>query len=143
MRVPDGGEHFRDPHWNKTLRELAAHDRRVIRAVGRTPGIRHPASGIRQILTATVAQAQSHARGPSAAQYSLHIAVGCAGRRHRPVDRTTGGHSGRERIPVRASTASTTGRWRRTAGSRPEPGRVVTPVRGVCGKRCVQGPPLW
>ncbi|MEU6621914.1 RNase adapter RapZ [Streptomyces litmocidini] len=68
--------HFRDPHWNKDLRELTARDRRVIKAVRRTPGIR-------PLLTATVAQAQAYALGPSADQHTLHIAVGCAGGRHR------------------------------------------------------------
>ncbi|MGR3935205.1 RapZ C-terminal domain-containing protein [Streptomyces sp. BRA346] len=68
--------HFRDPQVDPSLRTLTARDRRVIRAVRRTPGIR-------QLLAATVAQAQSYARGPSAAQHSLHIAVGSAGGRHR------------------------------------------------------------
>ncbi|MFF4179475.1 ATPase [Streptomyces sp. NPDC001750] len=69
-------EHFRDPHWDTTLRELTAHDHQVIRAVLRTPGIR-------PMIAATVAQAQAYASGPSAAEHPLHIAVGCAGGRHR------------------------------------------------------------
>jgi UPF0042 nucleotide-binding protein len=68
--------HFRDPHIDPSLRALTARDRRVIRAVKRTPGIE-------QLLAATVAQAQAYARGPGAGQHPLHIAVGCAGGRHR------------------------------------------------------------
>ncbi|MFE9360329.1 ATPase [Streptomyces olivaceoviridis] len=68
--------HFRDPHWDTSLRELTARDRRIIRAVRRTPGIC-------PLLAATVAQVQAYASGPSAAQHPLHIAVGCAGGRHR------------------------------------------------------------
>jgi UPF0042 nucleotide-binding protein len=68
--------HFRDPHVDPRLRSLTARDRRVVQAVRRTPGIR-------QLLAATVAQAQSYARGPGAGQHPLHIAVGCAGGRHR------------------------------------------------------------
>ncbi|MFF9854248.1 RapZ C-terminal domain-containing protein [Streptomyces litmocidini] len=74
--VLDLRHHFRDPHWNRDLRELTARDHRVIRAVRRTPGIR-------QLLAATVAQAQAYAAGPSASEHALHIAVGCAGGRHR------------------------------------------------------------
>ncbi|MFB8314905.1 ATPase [Streptomyces sp. NPDC055961] len=66
--------HFRDPHWNKALRGLTARDRRVIKAVRRTPSIR-------PLLTATVAQA--YAAGPSTDQHTFHIAVGCAGGRRR------------------------------------------------------------
>jgi UPF0042 nucleotide-binding protein len=68
--------HFRDPHVDPSLRALTARDRRVIRAVKRTPGIE-------QLLAATVAQAQAYARGPGAGTHPLHIAVGCAGGRHR------------------------------------------------------------
>ncbi|MBC9730979.1 RNase adapter RapZ [Streptomyces sp. TRM68367] len=66
---------FRDPHLDPSLRTLTARDRKVIRAVKRTPGIE-------QLLAATVAQAQAYARGPGAGQHPLHIAVGCAGERH-------------------------------------------------------------
>lgn len=69
-------KHFRDPHFDPTLRTLTAHHRKVVRAVRRTPGIR-------QLLAATVAQVRSFARGPGAGQHPLHIAVGCAGGRHR------------------------------------------------------------
>ncbi|MDT0412749.1 MULTISPECIES: RapZ C-terminal domain-containing protein [Streptomyces] len=68
--------HFRDPHVDPSLRALTAEDRAVRRAVLRTPGIR-------PLLAATVAQALAYAAGPSAAQHSLRIAVGCAGGRHR------------------------------------------------------------
>ncbi|WP_435613577.1 RapZ C-terminal domain-containing protein [Streptomyces sp. bgisy159] len=74
--VLDLRQHFRDPHWDTSLRPLTARDRKVIRAVKRTPGIE-------QLLAATVAQAQAYARGPGADQQPLHIAVGCAGGRHR------------------------------------------------------------
>ncbi|MGY3341038.1 RNase adaptor protein for sRNA GlmZ degradation [Streptomyces filamentosus] len=74
--VLDLRHHYRDPHASKDLRELTAHHRRVIKAVRRTPGIR-------PLITATVAQAQAYAAGPSAHQHTLHIAVGCAGGRHR------------------------------------------------------------
>jgi UPF0042 nucleotide-binding protein len=74
--VLDLRQHFRDPHWDTNLRTLTARDRKVIRAVKRTPGIE-------QLLAATVAQAQAYARGPAAGQHPLHIAVGCAGGRHR------------------------------------------------------------
>ncbi|WP_331732433.1 RNase adapter RapZ [Streptomyces sp. NBC_00989] len=72
----DLAQHFRDPHFDPSLRALTARHRKVVRAVRNTPGIR-------QLLAATVAQAQSYARGPGAGQYPLHIAVGCAGGRHR------------------------------------------------------------
>ncbi|MFD6149477.1 ATPase [Streptomyces sp. NPDC060243] len=68
--------HFRDPHVNPALRALTAEDRVVRRAVLRTPGIR-------PLLAATVAQAFAYAAGPSADKHPLHIAVGCAGGRHR------------------------------------------------------------
>ncbi|MDQ0904153.1 RNase adaptor protein for sRNA GlmZ degradation [Streptomyces canus] len=68
--------HFRDPHFDPSLRTLTARDRRVIRAVKRTPGIE-------QLLAATVAQTQAYARSPGAGQHPLHVAVGCAGGRHR------------------------------------------------------------
>ncbi|MET8411097.1 RNase adapter RapZ [Streptomyces sp. NPDC005195] len=74
--VLDLRQHFRDPHWDKGLRELTARNRRVIRAVLGTPGIR-------QLLAATVAQAQAYARGPGGDGHPLSIAVGCAGGRHR------------------------------------------------------------
>ncbi|MEV6533675.1 RNase adapter RapZ [Streptomyces sp. NPDC051639] len=74
--VLDLRRHFRDPHWDRELRQLTARDRRVIRAVLGTPGIR-------QLLAATVAQAQAYACGPSAGQHTLSIAVGCSGGRHR------------------------------------------------------------
>ncbi|OIJ95422.1 RapZ C-terminal domain-containing protein [Streptomyces colonosanans] len=74
--VLDLRAHFRDPHWDSSLRTLNARDRKVIRAVRRTPGIR-------QLLAATVAQVQAYASGPGAAEHPLHIAVGCAGGRHR------------------------------------------------------------
>lgn len=89
--VLDLRQHFRDPHFDPILRTLTACDRRVIRVVKRTPGIE-------QLLAATVAQAQAYARGPGVGQHPLHIAVGCAGGRHRGVDRTTRGHTWRERI---------------------------------------------
>ncbi|WP_331736881.1 ATPase (plasmid) [Streptomyces canus] len=68
--------HFRDPHVHLGLSALTARDRRVIRAVKRTPGVE-------QLLAATVAQAQAYARGPGAGAHPLHIAVGCADGRHR------------------------------------------------------------
>jgi UPF0042 nucleotide-binding protein len=74
--VLDLRQHFLDPHFDPSLRTLTARHRKVIRAVKRTPGIE-------QLLAATVAQAQAYARGPGAGQYPLHIAVGCAGGRHR------------------------------------------------------------
>jgi hypothetical protein len=80
------------PHEDPRLRTLTARDRLVLQAVRRTPGIR-------QLLAATVAQAQAYARGPGAGEHPLDIAVGCAGGRHRGVDRTTARHAGRERIP--------------------------------------------
>ncbi|MGW2826362.1 RapZ C-terminal domain-containing protein [Streptomyces sp. NPDC001443] len=74
--VLDLRQHFRDPHFDPSLRTLTARHRKVIRAVKRTPGIE-------QLLAATVAQAQAYARGPAAGQHPLYIAVGCAGGRHR------------------------------------------------------------
>ncbi|QIY66467.1 RNase adapter RapZ [Streptomyces sp. RPA4-2] len=75
MRVTNGGEHFRGPYWDRGLRELTARDRRVIRAVLGTPGIR-------QLLAATITQAHAYTRSPGAGQHTLSIAVGCAGGRH-------------------------------------------------------------
>ncbi|WP_199552634.1 RNase adapter RapZ [Streptomyces sp. N35] len=81
--IPDGAHivvdlrfHFRDPHWDTRLRPLTAYDRRVIRAVRRTPGIR-------RLVRATARQANAYAHGPSATQHELLIVVGCAGGRHR------------------------------------------------------------
>lgn len=74
--VLDLRQHFRDPHFDPSLRTLNARHPKVIRAVKHTPGIE-------QLLAATVAQAQAYARGPAAGQHPLHIAVGCAGGRHR------------------------------------------------------------
>lgn len=60
---------------------MTAHDRPVRHAVLRTPGIR-------PLLAATVALAQSYARSHDAQHQPLRISTGCAGGRHRAVDRT-------------------------------------------------------
>ncbi|ASY37065.1 MULTISPECIES: RapZ C-terminal domain-containing protein [unclassified Streptomyces] len=67
---------FRDPHFDPALRELTARDRRVIKTVLTTPGIR-------ELIAATVAQARAYAAAPAAQERTLHIAVGCSGGRHR------------------------------------------------------------
>lgn len=67
-------QHFGAPHRDPSLRDLTVGHHKVIRAVRNTPGIR-------QLLAATVAQAQSYARGRGA-KHPLHIAVGRAEGRH-------------------------------------------------------------
>ncbi|MGW7047060.1 RapZ C-terminal domain-containing protein [Streptomyces avermitilis] len=109
-RIEDVRDRLRDPAAARDILDLDGLNPRVQDIVLATPGARE--------LLANLADLPA---GPR------RIAIGCAGGRHRPVDRTMGGHVGRERIPARASTASTTGRWHRTAalpgcaGSRPEP----------------------
>ncbi|MEV7238551.1 hypothetical protein AB0N06_32825 [Streptomyces sp. NPDC051020] len=63
MRVPNGGEHFCDPHVHADLRQLTAHDQVVRDTVMDTPGVR-------QVLA-----------GPTAAP--LTVVTQCAGGRHR------------------------------------------------------------
>ncbi|MER5641905.1 RNase adapter RapZ [Kitasatospora sp. NPDC002227] len=68
--------HFRDPHVNPALRYLTALDEEVREAVRSTPGIP-------QLVAATVAAVLAYRTGPSAAQYQVKVASGCAGGRHR------------------------------------------------------------
>lgn len=72
--VLDLRHHFRDPHINPALREMTAHDAPVRQAVLSTPGIGALIEG------ALVAIAAFHA-GPRPGP--VHVAVGCAGGRHR------------------------------------------------------------
>lgn len=75
MRVPNGGEHFRDPHaLSADLRQLTAHDQVVRDTVMDTPGVR-------EVLTATALQVQGYLAGPTAAP--LTVVTQCAGGRHR------------------------------------------------------------
>jgi RNase adaptor protein for sRNA GlmZ degradation len=71
--------HFRDPHVNPALRHLTADDPEVRETVLNTPGIR-------ALITATTAQVAAFRAGPTPGP--LIVAVGCAGGRHRTVDRT-------------------------------------------------------
>jgi len=82
--------HFRDPHVDPALREMTAYDEPVRRAVLDTDGIRN-------LIDATAAAVTAYRSGPSAGPVT--VAVGCAGGRHRVVDRTTERHAGREHIP--------------------------------------------
>lgn len=68
--------HFRDPHFNPDLKHLTARDQRVRKAVLST-------AGILPLIDATAATAKAYCSGPSADKHQLHIAVGCAGGRHR------------------------------------------------------------
>ncbi|MFF2132438.1 ATPase [Streptomyces olivochromogenes] len=72
--MPNGGEHFRDPHVSTDLRQLTAHDQIVRDTVMNTPGVR-------QVLAATVLQVQGYLAGPTAAP--LTVVTQCAGGRHR------------------------------------------------------------
>ncbi|UQX00897.1 ATPase [Streptomyces sp. RerS4] len=83
-------EHFRDPHFAPDLRHLSAEDEPVRRAVLITPGID-------SLIGATVLAVEAFEAGPAGG--GVTVAVGCAGGRHRVVDRTTEGHAGRMRIP--------------------------------------------
>jgi UPF0042 nucleotide-binding protein len=74
MRVPSGGEYFRDPHVSPELRQLTAYDAAVRRAMMDTPGIR-------ELVVALVAAVEAYLAGPSASDVT--VAVGCAGGRHR------------------------------------------------------------
>ncbi|MCX5130867.1 ATPase [Streptomyces sp. NBC_00340] len=82
--------HFRDPHVSPELRYMTANDEPVRTAVLGTPGIA-------ALALATAAAVDAFASGPSVG--TVTIADGCAGGRHRGVDRTTARHAGRERIP--------------------------------------------
>jgi RNase adaptor protein for sRNA GlmZ degradation len=74
---------YRVPHADPALRELTAADPRVRAAVLATPGIT-------DLITAITAAVREYlSRG-----LPVSLAVGCCGGRHRPVDRTTGGHAG-------------------------------------------------
>lgn len=84
--------HFRDPHVDPALRQLTALDDAVRTAVRNTAGI----TDLVATLTGAVLAYRS---GPSAHRHPVTVATGCAGGRHRSVDRTTEGHAGRERIP--------------------------------------------
>ncbi len=75
--------HFRDPHVSPELRYMTAHDAPVRAAVMTTPGIK-------ELITATVMQIEAFLAGPSASGRLVRVAAGCAGGRHRGVDRTTG-----------------------------------------------------
>lgn len=66
--------HFRDPHVNPELRYMTAEDREVRLAVLGTPGI--PA-----LIEAASDAIVAFTHGPSAGP--VHVAVGCAGGRHR------------------------------------------------------------
>ncbi|MFD9692534.1 ATPase [Kitasatospora sp. NPDC059088] len=66
--------HFKDPHFDLSLRDLTAHDLPIRRAVLTTPGIR-------ELIAATALVADAYEAGPIEAP--LTIAVGCAGGRHR------------------------------------------------------------
>lgn len=67
-------EHFRDPHVDPALRGLTADDERVRRAVLATPGIPALLDGLEE---AVIGFETGPVRTP------LHVAVGCAGGRHR------------------------------------------------------------
>ncbi|MFF4531527.1 ATPase [Streptomyces sp. NPDC001407] len=73
--------HFLDPHVNRTLRCPTAHDAPVRAAVMRTPGIK-------QLVAGTVLHTEACLAGPSGGDVPVTIAAGCAGGRHRAVDRT-------------------------------------------------------
>lgn len=66
--------HFRDPHISPELRYMTAHDSEVRQAVYGTPGI--PA-----LIEATADAVAAFLNGPSTGP--VHVAIGCAGGRHR------------------------------------------------------------
>ena len=66
--------HFRDPHVSPELRYMTARDEAVRTAVLTTPGIQ-------PLIDATAAAVKAYLCGPSAGP--VHVAVGCAGGRHR------------------------------------------------------------
>ncbi len=68
--------HFRDPHVSPELRYLTARDEAVRTAVLTTPGIQ-------ELIDATAAAVTAYLSGPSVGP--VHVAVGCAGGRHRVV----------------------------------------------------------
>lgn len=78
MRVPNGGEHFKDPHVDPSLRQLTARDQPVAQAVMATPGIP-------DLVTALAAAVHAYRAGPTPAR--LTIAVGCG--RHRSAQIAT------------------------------------------------------
>ncbi|MFJ9558363.1 ATPase [Nocardiopsis sp. NPDC101807] len=72
--VVDLRVHFRDPHVSPALRGLTADDPAVRAHVLATPGIR-------ELVDALVKVVAAYAAGPVTAP--VHVAVGCAGGRHR------------------------------------------------------------
>jgi RNase adaptor protein for sRNA GlmZ degradation len=66
--------HFRDPHVDPELRTLTAEDRRVQEAVLATPGIT-------EVIAAAAGVVRAFLAGPTSGP--VHVAVGCAGGRHR------------------------------------------------------------
>ncbi|MFD6913623.1 hypothetical protein [Streptomyces virginiae] len=81
-RIEDVHDRLRDPGAARDILDLDRFHLRVQDVVLGTPGARR--------LLADLADLPAD---PS------HIAIGCAGGRHRAVDRTTGGHSGPEHLP--------------------------------------------
>ncbi|RLU82020.1 ATPase [Streptomyces griseocarneus] len=73
--------HFRDPHVHRGLRWMSARDAPVRAAVMSTPGIK-------QLVAGTVLHAEACPAGPNGGAVPVTIVAGCAGGRHRPVDRT-------------------------------------------------------
>lgn len=80
--------HYRDPH--TALRELTAHHGAVRQVVLATPGIPELIDGVAEVVRA-------YAAAPGATV--IRVAIGCAGGRHRDVDRTTERHAGWECVP--------------------------------------------
>jgi RNase adaptor protein for sRNA GlmZ degradation len=66
--------HFRDPHVNPELRNRTAHDQAVRDIVLTTPGIR-------DLIDSAIGAVRAYQAGPGGGD--VHIAIGCAGGRHR------------------------------------------------------------
>lgn len=85
-RIEDVRDRLRDPAAARDILDLDGHHPRVQDVVLATPGARE--------LLDNLTQDAALPAGPR------RIAIGCAGAKHRVVDRTTGRHAGRERIPL-------------------------------------------
>ncbi|XER99823.1 hypothetical protein HEP87_01115 [Streptomyces sp. S1D4-11] len=85
-RIEDVRDRLRGPAAARDILDLDGLNPRVQDVVLNTPGARE--------LIANLTDYADLPAGPR------RIAIGCAGDRHRDVDRTTGGHAGSERVPA-------------------------------------------
>ncbi|MET8703639.1 RNase adapter RapZ [Kitasatospora sp. NPDC004723] len=68
--------HFRDPHMTDDLRDLTGADAEIVETVLGT-------AGIPDLITSLVDAVHAYGSGPSAADKTITVAVGCSGGRHR------------------------------------------------------------